>query len=278
MSDTPASDEPKPKLTFGEALRDARELHLPDKWTQAQLARAARTSKSTISRLENNVPPIPPHLPAVFDQLFGTDGLFQRLYDENRADSFPARYRRAMELEAKAVVIDEYAGHMVPGLCQTSEYALALLRAGSPRAPEAELRRAATARVRRQSILTAPNPPDLSVILDEAVVRRPVGGPAVMRGQLAALLRVGQLPHINVQVAEFSHGEHGLLGGSLILFTLPDGKQAAYEEGITTASLDEESESVRRHRHAYDCLRGDALSARDSREMLRTLMEALPNE
>ncbi|MFI0979663.1 helix-turn-helix domain-containing protein [Streptomyces sp. NPDC021093] len=278
MSDSPQDRLPGPKVTFGEALRDARELRLPHKWTQGDVAKAARTSKSTISRLERNVPPIPVHLPKVLDELFGTDGRFQRLYEESRSGGFPARYQRAMELEAQAVVIDEYAGHVVPGLFQTPDYAYALIRKGKPRASETEVRATVTLRMRRQAILSLPSPPDLSVILDEAVVRRPVGGLLVMRNQYATLLRAAKQPHITVQVLEFAHGEHVLLGGMLTLFTLRGGSQIAYEEGNTIAGLEEEMGAVRRHRLAYDSLRGDALSARDSRDMIRTMMEALPNE
>ncbi|WHM40224.1 Scr1 family TA system antitoxin-like transcriptional regulator [Streptomyces sp. BPTC-684] len=124
-----ASGEPRKR--FAEELKSARELH-PDRPTQTAVARWARTSKSTISRVESGTGHIPPDLPTTLDQIFNTDGLFKGLYEEIVAHSFPALYQRRMTLERNAIAISEWAQTVVPGLLQTHDYAQAILRKGDP--------------------------------------------------------------------------------------------------------------------------------------------------
>jgi Domain of unknown function (DUF5753) len=216
--------------------------------------------------------PFPP-LPGKLDATFGTGGLFEGLWQAIQREQFPDRYRRFMELSAQATDILQYAGHLVPGLLQTEAYARALLRVGFPEESESEIDERVMTRLSRQDRLAGDAPPLLWALLDEAVLRRPVGGPAVMCEQLAKLLPLTDTPKTTIQVLPFSHGEHALLGGSLTLLTLPNRSTVAYLEGIGDGNLIETPAAVRRRQRAYDRLRAYALTPRESEALIRAAME-----
>lgn len=234
-------------------------------------------SRAHLSRIETAEAIPPPDLSEKLDACFGTDGHFGRLYGVARHEVHTDKYKRRMELEARARCIEEYSGHVVPGLVQTEEYARAVFRVANPELGADDIEDKVSARMSRQQILKSAAPPYLSVILDEAVIRRPIGGPEVMHAQLAKLLPLADTPHNVVQVLPFAPGEHGLMGGSLTLLTSDD-TPVAYEEGMTTGHLIETTEGVRKRRRAYDLLRAYALSPRDTAAVIRSAMEALPHE
>ncbi|GGX00810.1 helix-turn-helix domain-containing protein [Streptomyces noursei] len=240
------------------------------------LSDVVKISRSHLSRIETAEAMPPPSLPAMLDAAFGTDGIFEELYRLASKEIHPDRYRRRMEFEARARVIDEFSGQLVTGLIQTEEYARALFQTYDPRRSPDEIEELWTVRLSRQAHLRADPQPDLSVILDEAVLRRSFGGPAVMRAQLARLIDVTLTPTTTLQVLPFAHGGHALAGGSLSLFTLEDGTQVAWDEGYASGTLLEDPETVRHRRRAYDRLRACALSPRDSAAFIRSVMEALP--
>ncbi|MFI1302354.1 helix-turn-helix domain-containing protein [Streptomyces sioyaensis] len=263
-----------PRRQFAEECRSARELHPEAPLNQTQLAKMVRTSKSTISRVETCVGPIPPDLPARLDQVFSTDGLFKRLYEEITAQSFPKHSRRRMKLELRAIAIAEWSPTVVPGLLQTPAYAHALFREGDPRATDEELATKVRHRMARQDVLKGSSPPDFSVIICESVIRRNVGGPMVMREQLAALLTHGTRPTTVLQVLPLSAGTHGLMDGSMTLLTTAEGQPVIYTEGIRSGAIIEEPSAVRNLSRSYDVLTASALSRDASARMIQQLMEA----
>lgn len=246
--------------------------------TLEQLARIVMSSRSQLSRVEMAQMMAPRELPKLLDSAFKTDGLFQKLDSIARYEVHPDRYRRRMELEARAKSIEFYAGHLVPGILQTEEYARALLRVGHPKATEEELQEMVDTRMNRQAAFSGRCCPQLSVLLDEAVLRRPVGGSAVMYEQLARLVENVHTADCTVQILPYSHGEHALAGGSLNLLTLDDGSVLAYEESIASATLLEDDDSVTVRRRAYDLLRAYALSPADTAAFILEIMEGLPDE
>lgn len=256
---------------FGADLRHRREAA---GMTLEKLAEVVRYSRSHLARIETAEHVPPPDLPARLDEVFGTGEHFVRLYGIARHEAHPDKYRRFMELQAQARVIDEYASHVVPGLVQTEGYARALFRVSNPKASPDAIEEMVTARLSRQALLTAEAPPDLSIILDEAVIRRPVGGPAVMRAQLVMLAELVDTATTTVQVLPFEHGEHALMSGALTLMTLDDGTNVAYVESIATGSLIEDPETVSARRRSYDLLRAYALSPSKSAAFIRAVMEA----
>ena len=240
------------------------------------LSDVVNISRSHLSRIEMGDSMPPPSLPGRLDAAFGTDGIFQELYRVAKNEIHPDQYRRRMELEAQARLIEEYSGLLVPGLAQTEEYARALFVAGDPQATGDEIEELVTARMSRQMLLTAASPPDLSYILDEAALRRGFGGPVVMRAQLERLARLALSPTALLQVLPFSHVGHDLPGGALTLMTVRGGTKVAYEESLWTGTLIEDADGVAKRQRAYDRVRACALSPRDSAAFIRSVMEELP--
>lgn len=235
-------------------------------------------SKTHLSRIERADAMIPPDLPSKLDMAFGTDTIFTDLYSLARKEIHPDKFRRRMDLEARAVVIKEYSPQVVPGLLQTREYAQAQFTTFDPKASPDRIEELVTGRTTRQDTLLGDPRPDYAAILDEAVLRRTYGGPSVMRHQLGRLLELCLTPSTYIQVLPFSHGGHALVGGSLSLWTLDDGSVVAYEEAITTGTLLEENTEVHARMRAYDLLSASALSPAKSAGFIRSVMEALPDE
>lgn len=264
-----------PRRRFAEELRSARELHPNGPMSQTELARLTRTSKSTISRLESGDTPIPPELPRLLDQVFLTDGKFKELYEACAAASFPELYRRRMRLERQAVAIWEWSLAVVPGLLQTGGYARAVLQKGDPRASETEIAASVSKRLARQDVLRGAAPPDLRVVLCESVLMRRVGGREAMRDQLAALLTHGEHPTTRLHVLPLDAEAHLLIDGSVSFLTLQNHVTLVCVEAYRTAGIIEEPEHVRAAVRAYDDLMGEALSARESANVITEYMEKL---
>ncbi|MGW2977685.1 DUF5753 domain-containing protein [Streptomyces humidus] len=261
--------------------RSARELYGTELRRQRQLAGVSldrlsdivNYSKTQLHGVETAERlPLPP-LSAKLDAAFGTGGLFEGLWSIIQRERFPDRYRRFMELADQATDIHEYAGHLVPGLLQTPAYARALLRVGDPEASGEEIERKVGLRVGRQGRLGEGDGPRLWALLEEGVLRRPVGGPATMREQLRALLSYAESPRIEVQVIPYSHGEHALLDSTLTLLTLPNTTAIAYVESNYSGQLIEDPTEAMKRRRAYDLLRANALSPRESAAMIEAAME-----
>ena len=237
------------------------------------LAEVVNISRSHLSRIETAEAMPPPSLPAALDAAFGTDGIFAELYALASREIHPDQFRRLMELEARARLIEEYSPQIVPGLVQLEEYARAQFVVSNPKAKGAEVEELVTARLSRQERLWADTAPEHSLILDEAVLRRGFGGDSVMRAQLERLADLTLKPSVVLQVLPFAHGGHALAGGSLRLLTLDDGTRVAYEESISTGTLLEDLEAVAERQRAYDRLRADALSPTASAAFIRSVMQ-----
>ncbi|MEV7087415.1 helix-turn-helix transcriptional regulator [Streptomyces sp. NPDC093085] len=264
-----------PREIFGEALRNARETRAAGKLTQSELARMARTSKSTISRIERGVPPIGSHLPALFDQIFETDGLFKRLYEEVVSQSYPALFRRRMAMEREAIAIREWSPTLIPGLFESPAYARALFRFANRRASDAEVADLVRARLIRQELFRKEAPPKVSLILCESALDRSIGHAHTMREQLAVLLSRSALPTTRVQVLPLNAEPHPLMDGPITLLTTPHHLTVVSVEAFRTASIIEDPEHVRAAMAAYDDLMSEAFSTRESAALIRKKLEAL---
>jgi len=171
-------------------------------------------------------------------------------------DVTPDWFQRYLGLEATASVIRTYEVQFVPGLLQTEDYARAVVSIGHGTAAPAEIERRVQLRMDRQALLERPDPPRLWAVIDEAALRRPVGGPGVMRDQLEALINVVmKLPKVQVQVIPLATGGHAAAGGSfsILRFPHPDVPDIVYIEQLTGAlyldkqeDLDQYAEVVNR--------------------------------
>jgi hypothetical protein len=216
---------------------------------------------------------IPRELPGKLDVALGTPGMFTTLWKMIKLEPFLDRYRDYMRLEDDACEIGEYAAYRIPGWLQTRAYARALFAAATPGAPDHMVERKVEARLGRQDRLYAEDSPFFSAVLDEAVIRRMVGGPAVMREQLERLLSLMDWSGSRMQVAPFERGERGALGGSLILLTLPDDGRIAYLEGIANGQLLEDPDAVRKQRRAYDRVMAEALTPGQSTNLITAVLK-----
>ncbi|MEU5028646.1 helix-turn-helix domain-containing protein [Streptomyces milbemycinicus] len=238
-----------------------------------RLAEVLNYSKSHLARIEAAECLPYDDLPAKLDACFGTDGLFARLYALAKNEPFPGKYRRMMDIERHAAVIEEYACATIPGLLQTAELARESLRIGNRHAPDAEIEAMVKARLDRQARLDKPQPRECWFIVDEAALRRPAGGPEVMCRQMESLVERGTHPYVTIQVLPFSAGQHAEAGNSLMLFTLPDEPMFAYKEDSRFGTIIEDQGVVAKLRKNYDLLRAMALSPRDSEAMIQAVMK-----
>ncbi|MGW7277008.1 DUF5753 domain-containing protein [Streptomyces sp. NPDC054844] len=261
--------------------RSARELYGTELRRQRQLAGVSldrlsdivNYSKTQLHGVESAERlPLPP-LSAKLDAAFGTGGLFEGLWSIIQRERYPDRYRRFMELADQATDIHEYAGHLMPGLLQTPAYARALLRVGDPEASGEEIERKVEVRMGRQGRLGEVGGPCLWALLEEGVLRRPVGGRTTIQEQLRALLSFAASPRIEVQVVPYAHGEHALLDSTLTLLTLPNTTAIAYVESNYSGQLIEDPVAAMKRRRAYDLLRAHALSPRESAAMIEAAMK-----
>src|SRR6185437_606986 len=144
--------------------------------------------------------------------------------------------------EAQARRLRSFEPMVVPGLLQTEAYARAILstRVGST---AEELDEAVAARIGRQRILDREHPPELWVILDEMVLRRPVGGPEIMREQLAHLTQAARRPHIVIQVIPLAAGAHeGMRGGAFVIAEFADSAAVAYQDAASSGQIIEDAD------------------------------------
>jgi transcriptional regulator with XRE-family HTH domain len=180
-------------------------------------------------------------------------------------------------LESDASALHTFQALLVPGLLQTEDYMRAVIRAIRPDHGEDEVKRRVAGRLARQKMLTDQQPPEIWAILDEAVLHRTVGGPAIMRAQLLRLLEVSDLPHVTLQVVPFGAGAHaGMENPFLILgFPEPADPDVVYVENTTTGSYLEEPSDVYRYTLMFDHLRASALNPADTLRMVRQTADGL---
>ncbi|WP_432868305.1 helix-turn-helix domain-containing protein [Microbispora rosea] len=192
-------------------------------------------------------------------------------------DVLPSWFEAYVGLEQAASAIRCYEVQFVPGLLQAPEYAEAVVRLGHPDASDEEVERRVRLRMDRQEVLVRPDPPVLWAVIDEAVLRRPVGGAEVMRAQIEHLLEVTTLPRVTLQIVPFSAGGHAAAGGpfSILRFAgvgLPD---VVYLEQLTSAIYLEKREDIDRYLAVMERLCIQARPASETKRMLRQLMTEL---
>jgi transcriptional regulator with XRE-family HTH domain len=175
-------------------------------------------------------------------------------------DVLPSWFQAYLGLEAAASLIRTYEIQFVPGLLQTRDYARAVIGLGHPGSSAADLERRTDLRLERQQILRRSNPPHLWAVLDEAVLRRPIGGPEVMRAQLEALIEASKRPHVRVQIMPFRTGGHAAAGGpfSILRFPEPELPDVVYVEQLTSAIYLDKRDDVDQYAIAMDRVCVDA--------------------
>ncbi|MFI6086504.1 helix-turn-helix domain-containing protein [Streptomyces sp. NPDC051218] len=200
-------------------------------------------------------------------------GWWQRFHD-----ILPGWFSMYVSLEGAASLIRSYEPHFVPGLLQTEEYARGVMRSGAigQTRPE-DIERYVALRMERQSLLTREDAPRVWIVMDETALRRPVGGPDVMREQIDKLLEAVELPQVTLQIAPFAAGPHPGTYGPFVLFRfamaeLPD---MVYSEYLTGAVYLDARTEVATHLEVMDRMAAQAATAHRTKEILRDLRKEL---
>jgi transcriptional regulator with XRE-family HTH domain len=178
-------------------------------------------------------------------------------------------------LEEAASLIRTYEVQFVPGLLQTEAYARAVTLLGYPRASEREIDRRVELRMTRQKLLQGPDAPRLWAVVDEAALRRPLGGREAMREQLNHLVEVAALPNVTLQVAPFDMGGLAAAGGpiTILRFQEPDLPDIVYLEQLTSALYLEKEDDVDNYMSVMDRLCAAAVTPRESLTFLQQLID-----
>ncbi len=192
-------------------------------------------------------------------------------------DTVPEWFRQYVGLESDALDYWSYETEYVPGLLQTSEYVAAMTRAALPGATDAEVERPVQLRRDRQERLNGGSPPRLHLYINEAVVRRSVGGPDVMREQLDYMIECSKLDHVFLRVLPFSAGAHPAMSGAFVLMQFPEEESPAfaYIENERGAVYQEDPGDIDRYTVMVNWLDELALSEDASRDMLADVSRSL---
>ena len=197
------------------------------------------------------------------DDLFGRMAVLAR-----RADGpVPTWFEDWLRAEGEAQSLRIWSPTLIPGLLQTAEYARALFLAEQSDTSDDAIEALVAARLERQTILDRPNPPDVVVVLDEAVLHRLIGSPPVMHDALVYVAELSRRPYIVVQVVPASNGANAGLGGAFYIAAADGMAETLQLDGVEEQTTEKRS-LVRKATVAFDRVRGDALPRDASRELI----------
>ncbi|AXG77091.1 XRE family transcriptional regulator [Streptomyces paludis] len=182
----------------------------------------------------------------------------------------PETFQEYLTIESDAARIQTFQPLLVPGLLQTPEYATESIRSVEKTATEDEVQSFVSVRMGRQDIFRRDNPPQYICVLDEAVLRREIGGPAVMAAQLRKLIDVNSPPRLTIQIIPFGQGWHAGLDGPFSLNAYPDPMDLDIVnlDYLDGALYLEENRTAERYQLAFDELRAAALASRQSMDLI----------
>jgi transcriptional regulator with XRE-family HTH domain len=265
-----------------------RSLRLARDMTVEQVAEALLCSQSKVSRMETGSRAATLRDVRDLCELYGvTDPAEQdRLMDLAREakqvgwwQGFALPYTTYVGLEQEAVALRVYHSAVVPGLLQVADYTRAIHQAGIPLFDEALIEERVRERGTRQEVLTRPDPPRVDVVVDEAVLRRPVGGGRVMDRQLSHMMKIARLPGVALQVLPYSVGAHPALESDFVI--LDFGKRSSpvvYVEGLVGQIYMERAQDVERYEQVFDRLRAMASSPQDSIKFIKEIRDSYADD
>ncbi|MCA1217548.1 helix-turn-helix domain-containing protein [Streptomyces sp. 8L] len=285
--------EPRSAPTVGQVVLGRRLQDLRERCglKREEAAKLLRVAPATIRRMEAAEVALKIPYVQVLLTAYGVGpeeaGVFTGLVEEANKpgwwqrfhDILPDWFSVYVSLEGAATLVREYEPHFVPGLLQTEDYARAVLRAGAVgRSSPEETERHVALRMARQPLLTGENAPRFWVVMDETVIRRPVGdGPEVMREQIDRLLEAADLPHVTLQIAEFASGHHPGTYGPFVIFRFaePELPDMVFSEYLTGALYLDARPEVATHLEVMDRMAAQAATAQSTKEILRDVRKEL---
>lgn len=244
-------------------------------WTQVQTGEKLAYSGSYVSDVERRERPATLDFARACDKAFGTPGTFERWRDLMKRGVYPSWFYPVIPHEAAAVRIHGWALGPVPGLLQTEDYARSLIGVTRPQDSDGQVEALVMARMERQEILSGDRPPVLWYVLDESVLRRAVGGPAVMDAQLEKLIAFGSAGGTVLQVLPFAAGDQAGADGPVTVYESVNAPTVCYTECYRGGRLVEDPGEVADMVMTLNMLRASALSPRDSLEMMRRIRKEI---
>ncbi|MET8472914.1 helix-turn-helix transcriptional regulator [Streptomyces sp. NPDC006422] len=254
-------------LTSGEAARLVG-------WHQSKVSRIetgrSGVKPSDVLRLLDAFEARDPELRELVVALAGGDNAGGHHWWHAYRGLLPPAYRDFISLESQACRIRTLETSVVPGLLQTPEYAHAVTRSVLNGAPDRHINALVEVRLARQDVLRADPPLRLTAVLDEAVLRREVGGRGVLRRQLAHLAEAARMPHVRIHVLPFSSGGHIGLTGPFVVFSFPNTSDldVVVLDHLTSSLYLERKEDLKAYTDAFDALLLHARSPEDSLEFI----------
>lgn len=277
-----------PSVRLRRLAAQLRELREAAGLTQEDVAERTGKDRSTISRIETAQGR--PHRASVIQilDLYGVGEprrgelltllkeAGQRGWMRSYQSEIPDVYSDYISFEDEARSISNYESLFVPGLLQTEAYARSQIRGTLPNVTEQEVEVRVAARMDRQAVLLKEEAPKLWAIVDEAALRRLVGGRDVMCGQVARLLDARSLPNVTVQVVPFGAGAHPGMDGSFVILDFPDGddQSIVYVESAAGGLFLEEVAEIRRYMLMFEHLR----AAASGLDATAALLQAIASE
>ncbi len=259
------------RQTSGLTSRDAAALL---GWHQSKVSRietgASGVTPSDVTRLLDAYEVDDTQLRSLLEALAGSAGGGGSGWWHAYRGLIPPQYRDFISLESQAWTARTLETSVMPGLLQTADYARSVTRASLDGLPTAQLDSLVEVRLARQGVLHARRPLRLSAVLDEAVVRREVGGPRVMREQLHHLERVAQLPHVELQLLPFSVGGYVGLTGPFVIFSFPNisDLDVVVLDHLTSSLYLERREDLDAYSSAFRAMQARALSPERSLDLI----------
>ncbi|MGH3939926.1 MAG: helix-turn-helix domain-containing protein [Pseudonocardiaceae bacterium] len=191
-----------------------------------------------------------------------------------RQPGLPQLWRSLIDFEAKAARIQNYEAQVVPGLLQTAEYARAIIQGVAPTGSE-ELDNLVAARMARQAVLTRASAPQFFAVVDESVLRRPIGEPGVLHRQLQHLLAVADRPHVTLRVIPLTAGAHTGLRGPFMILEFVEEPALVYLENHSTVLFLEEETDLAAYRIALGTILHTALAPAATAELISQIAAEL---
>ncbi|WP_103503609.1 MULTISPECIES: helix-turn-helix transcriptional regulator [unclassified Streptomyces] len=258
-----------PLKAFGYEVRLERERL---RMTRAELGERAHCGYSLVAKIESGDRVAAREFAETCDEVFPyANGRFVRLWELVLMFAYPSWFRPYVRLEQAATAICEYHPLLVPGLAQTEGYARAIFQG---RRPE-NLEDMVTARLERQRILARDEPPQLWIVLEEAVLRRRIAGPSVMADQLRQLRGIATNPRHVVQLIPSAIACYPAAGYPYSVLSFDEGADVVHADGFPTGHVVAESGAVQAARRAYDLLKATAMPPDESVSVIDSLLKEL---
>jgi len=257
-------------VQFGDELQRLR--HLAD-MSQRELAKATLISHQMVGAIERADRAPRKSFAERADKVLKAGGALAKLWPGSK-DGSPRWFRPFVELEADARAVHYYETQAVPGPFQTREYAHAVLGSGWPPSSEQKVGRLLEARMARQELLKRDPLPSLWVVVDEGVLRRPIGSRGIMSAQLDRLLTLAAEPFVRLQVMSFAKGVHAAMDGAFTLLGMPNGQRLAYAEMPGSGHVVSDANEVEECAQRFGALQSLSLSPDESADFISRYKEA----